>query len=655
MLLSLLAAVLAGALGGCGAAPRPQSTGRVVVLGFDGADPGLVARWINQLPHIRALGLYGTVTSLATTNPPESPVAWASFATGENPGKTGIFDFLKRDPRTYFPRIALVSRRPGRFFLGFPIRRPVLINERHGVPFYQIAGQAGLKTAVIRMPLSFPAHPIGNAELLAGLGVPDVRGTWGTFFYFATDLPAYEAGDTEFGGKLVRLARQGDSFATSIEGPNNPTVSPTRPISLPLRLAMVGGALQIAVGKQRQTVAAGHWSGWMHLAFPASPFLAVHAVTRFYVEQVAPEVRLYMSPLSFDPDKPAVPLSYPSDFARRLSQHDGLEKTLGWWNDTWALNEGKLGDGAFLADLNNNMSVTERMTLDVLDHDHPDLTVAVFTATDSVSHMFYRFLDPGSPAFDPALARRYGDAILDVYRRMDEIIGQVERRLKPSDTLIVVSDHGFHTWRRGFNTNTWLVANGYMTLKRADAAPSAMDLRDLYDQGSFFPNVDWSRTRAYALGLGQIYLNLSGREAHGIVPPGAPAEALRQEIARRLLAYRDPDTGEHPVAEVSEPEKVYHGPYAAQAADLQLGFRDGYRTSWQTALGGIPNGIVVLNTRPWSGDHCASVPRQTPGIFFSNRRLEESASILDIAPTVLALLQLKPPSAMDGHPLRTAP
>ena len=627
---------------------------RVVVLGFDGVDPGLVDRWLDQLPHIRALGSYGTVASLATTNPPESPVAWASFATGENPGKTGIFDFLKRDPRTYFPQIALVSRRPGRFFLGFPIRRPLLINNRHGVPFYQIAGQAGLKTAVIRMPLSFPAHPIGNAELLAGLGVPDARGTWGTFFYFATDLPAYQAGDTEFGGKLVRLQRQDGAYVASILGPNNPVASPSRPIALPLRVSRDGSKLRIQAGDRQVLAAPGHWSDWVPLAFPASAFLSIHTVTRFYVEESAPDVRLYMAPLSFDPDKPAVPLSYPSDFARRLSQDDGLEKTLGWWNDTWGLNEDRLGEGPFLDDLENNMAVTERMTLDVLDHDHPDLTVAVFTATDSVSHMFYRFLDPASPARDPALAAQYGNAILNVYRRMDDIIGQVERRLSPNDTLIVVSDHGVHAFRRGFNTNSGLVAEGYMVLK-SGAGGSRMNLRDLYDQGSFFPNVDWSRTRAYALGLGQIYLNLRGREGHGIVAPGAEAEALRQEIRAKLLAYRDPDTGEHPVEEVSEPARIYHGPYAAQAADLQLGFRDGYRTSWQTALGGIPAGIVELNTRKWSGDHCASVPSETSGILFSNRRVLGPASILDIAPTVLALLHLKPPAAMDGRPLRFAP
>jgi len=628
----------------------------VVVLGFDGVDPGLVARWIQDLPHIRALQASGTVTSLDTTNPPESPVAWAAFATGTNPGKTGIYDFLKRDPKTYMPDIALVSRVPGKFVLGFPVRRPVLINNRDGATFYGLAGRAGVRTSVLRMPLAFPARPIGNGELLAGLGVPDLRGTWGTFFFFSSTLSADEAGDTEFGGKLVRIEPVAGAVDTRIEGPSDPTASTGRHISVPLHLAASpdGTALAITLDGRTQTLAAGQWSTWFPIAFRISPFVTLHGVSRFYVESIAPEMKLYLAPLNFDPERPDVPVSSPPDFSRRLAQRDGLHKTLGWWNDTWALNEERIDEGVFLSDLQNNMDTAERMTLDVLDHDTPALTVSVFTETDSVSHMFYRLLDPQHPRYDPVLAAKYGNAIHDVYQHMDRVIGEVEARLKPGDTLLVVSDHGFHTWRRGFNTNTWLVENGYMTVRDPASAQPLRKLRDLQrlqNQGSFFGNVDWSHTRAYALGLGQIYLNLQGREGQGIVHPGAEAQQLTAEIRAKLLAYRDPDNGALPVEAVSLPAEIYSGPHVAEAGDLQLAFRDGYRTSWQTALGGIPAGIVTLNLKKWSGDHCSSDERDTKGILFSNRKLTGAPNILDIAPTVLRLLGLPPPANMDGHVL----
>ncbi len=209
--LSLMGAGLAalGYLAGCHprVATRPV-TKQVVVLGFDGADPKLAAKWMaeGKLPNLARLAREGTFKPLGTTNPPESPVAWASFATGLNPGGTGIYDFLKRDPETYLPELALVSRERAKFLWGMiPLKAPKVTNLRSGVPFYKAAADAGYKTTVIRMPLEFPPTTIPGGKLWAGLGVPDLRGTWGTFFYFSSDLTPWDVGDTEFGGKLVRL------------------------------------------------------------------------------------------------------------------------------------------------------------------------------------------------------------------------------------------------------------------------------------------------------------------------------------------------------------------------------------------------------------------------------------------------------------------
>ena len=647
--------VLVSTLAGC-RGTRPVRS-QVVVLGFDGADPNLAAKWMaeGKLPNLKHLADTGTFRPLGTTNPPESPVAWASFATGLNPGGTGIFDFLTRDPQTYLPELALASREKPKFLFGeIPIRRPRVANERSGVPFYKAAADAGYKTAVIRMPLEFPPTSLPGGKLWAGLGVPDVRGTWGTFFYFGTDLTPWDVGDTEFGGRLVRLELNSNRATAGIDGPVNPAAGEYQRVSVPISFTVVpeGSAVTISLGGRDETVGERQWSDWFRVQFRINTFLKAPAICRFYVLQASPDLRLYMSPLNIDPDSPVLPVSSPTGYAAEIAGKHGLMKTLGWWHDTWALNEEKIDEGVFLDDLFRTTQTLEDVTLDELKNDPPSLLVSVFTSTDSVSHMFYRLIDPQHPRYDPELAQKYGDAILRVYERMDHVIGHVEQAMKPGGVLIIVSDHGFHTWRKGFNTNTWLVENGYMALKNPNAKEQTFNLQELFGQGSFFPNVDWSRTRAYALGLGQVYLNLKGREKQGIVIPAPEAERILEEMRAKLLAFHDPDTKQPVIQNVYLGREIFHGPRMNRAPDLQIDFRDGYRTSWQTALGAIPSGIVVANLKKWSGDHCASDPSDTQGVFFSNRKLETSnPSILDIAPTVLRLMHTSPPGQLDGKTL----
>jgi len=640
--------------------PTKPVTEQVVVLGFDGADPNLLSKWMSEgkLPNFARLSQTGTFHPLGTTNPPESPVAWATFATGLNPGGTGIFNFLKRDPKTYLPELSLVSREPAKFLFGsIPIARPKVTNDRSGVPFYKAVADAGFKTTVIRMPLEFPPTPLPGGKLLAGLGTPDIRGTWGTFFYFGSDLTQWDVGDTEFGGKLVRLEVNDNLANSTIEGPTDPTSKTHQRISVPIdfKVALEGNAVTINLQGHSETVQERHWSEWFRVKFRITAFLSVHAICRFYVLQVAPDLRLYMSPLNLDPEDSPLAVSSPDGYSAQLVKEFGLYKTVGWWHDTWALNEEKIDEGVFLEDLMRTDQMQADLTLDELKSDPPSLLVSVFTGTDSASHMFFRLMDPQHPRYDPELAKLYGDAVLRVYQHMDQVVGDVLAAMKPGGTLIIVSDHGFHTWRRGFNTNTWLVENGYMVLKNPNAKEKTFNLDQLFGQGSFFPNVDWSRTRAYALGLGQIYLNLRGREKEGILDTGPETDKLLEEIRGKLMAFRDPDNGDPVLEHVYLGRDIFHGARMSEAPELQLDFQDGYRTSWQTSLGAIPAGIVVANMKKWSGDHCASDPSDTSGIFLSNRRvLSPTPSIQDIAPTVLSLLHVTPVGALDGHALDVA-
>jgi predicted AlkP superfamily phosphohydrolase/phosphomutase len=653
----IVGAVVCAALAGCHreVTTRPVAQ-QVVVLGFDGADPKLASKWMaeGKLPNLARLAHDGTFKPLGTTNPPESPVAWASFATGLNPGGTGIFDFLKRDPETYLPELSLVSRERPKFLWGLiPIKAPKVTNLRSGVPFYQAVAAAGYKTTVIRMPLEFPPTTIPGGKLWSGLGVPDMRGTWGTFFYFSSDLTPWEVGDTEFGGKLVQLVLSGSGAVSSIEGPVDPTSDKFTRLSVPVEFKVTPDGKSVTIDLQGQSATLGErqWGNWFHAKFRVTPFLSLSSICRFYILQSSPELRVYMSPLNLDPEDSPLPISSPPGYAGELAKKHGLMKTLGWWHDTWALNEERIDEGVFLEDCWRTMQQEREILLDELKNDPPTLLVSVFTATDSVSHMFYRLIDPKHPRYDPELAAKYGDAIEQTYERMDAIVGDVMRTMRPGSTLIIVSDHGFHSWRKGFNTNTWLVENGFMTLKNPGAEEKQYNLDNLFGQGSFFPNTDWTRTQAYALGLGQLYLNLRGREKYGIVNPGDDAQRILAALRAKLLALEDQDTHEKVIENVYPGSEIFHGARLSEAPDLQMSFRDGFRTSWQTSLGAVPRGIIVANMKKWSGDHCASDPSDTQGIFFSNRQFPAPPSILDISPTVLKMLGVAPPANLDGHAL----
>ncbi len=364
------------------------------------------------------------------------------------------------------------------------------------------------------------------------------------------------------------------------------------------------------------------------------------AISRFYVIQSSPEVRLYMSPLCFDPRDPYIPISTPRDFSRQLAKTHGLFKTVGWVHDTSALNSERIDEGVFLEEMLAIMDWREKMTLAQLKRGQDHLFISVFTATDRAAHMFYRLLDSQHPRFDAQLADQYGDALLGVYQKMDQVVGQVMATLRDDDILIVLSDHGFHSFRRGLNVNSWLIQNRFMTLYGGKS----------HSDKEFLEEVDWSRTRAYSLGTGQVYINLKGREGQGIVSLQGEYDDVVQRITRGLEQVRDPATGEHMILKAYEGRSIYHGKHLEEAPDIRLGFKDGYRTSWETTLGGAPKELVVDNTRKWSGDHAASDTQDTPGILICNRRVAKNQpSIIDMAPTVLAHFGIPQPQEMTGE------
>jgi hypothetical protein len=468
---------------------------------------------------------------------------------------------------------------------------------------------------------------------------PDLLGTQGTFLLFTT-RPA----ESRFkeGGARVVLQPNGDTFETRIEGPPNVFHEDRPPLQAPLRIRLDRAARAARVELDGQTVElpCGRLSDWLTLEFRAAPGVKVAAKCRMKVTELGEHFSLYVTPLNIDPEKPAMPISHPNYYATYLAKRIGPYCTLGLAEDTWALNEGVIDDGTFLEQALDIDRERERMFFLSLDRLRRGTLTCVFDATDRIQHMFWRYLEQGHPAARGRDGGEHALAIERIYRRNDELVGKTLARLREGDLLIVLSDHGFASFRRGVNLNAWLRSRGLLSLKEGGDG-SAEWLRD----------VDWSRTRAYALGLTGLYLNLEGREAQGIVKPGAEAAALKAEIAAALAGLRDEEAGAVAVNEAFDTAKLYDGPYLPNAPDLLIGFNDGYRTSWDGATGVVSGPVFEDNVKAWSGDHCID-PRLVPGVFFASRKIDrDDPALVDVAPTLLRLFGLEPPAHMDGRPL----
>jgi predicted AlkP superfamily phosphohydrolase/phosphomutase len=536
-----------------------------------------------------------------------------------------------------------------------PYRKPTVENTRQGATFWETAGEAGVRSTIVRVPATFPAAPYPGGHLLSGLGVPDIRGTFGTFTLYTTEaLPEKVDENTEMGGKIIQVSLLDGATDTYVFGPRNRVFDEPPEILPPLHLQVNREgevpSVTVRVGNEEQTMELHQWSDWVGIEFELSPLVKLYGIARFFFVSSEP-FALYMSPINLDPHESPLSISQPPAWSGELADRFGDYKTLGWAVDTWALNELRIDEKTFLEDAYFTDGKYAEMMRGLLDEGDFRLYVQVYAATDRVAHVFWRLIDPSHPAYDPVLAAEYGNAIRDMYVFMDDVVGQALERLGPDDLLLICSDHGFHTWHKAVNYNTWLVRRGYMVLKNNSPDPEKK-LEDLFGQGQFWPNVDWKRTKAYALGLGDIYLNVKGREAQGIVEPGEEYERIRDQLIRDLEAWTDPETGDHPVRRVYRREDVYRDFDPDLIPDLLAGNGPKYRVSWQTSLGGIPPELIQINDRKWSGDHCSFDAEITAGVFFSNRVLDaEGASIVDLCPTILEALGLPVPEGLDGKTL----
>jgi len=581
---------------------------KIVILGMDGLEPALVRQYMKEarMPNFSRLAASGTFHELRSTIPPQSPVAWASFITGAGPEAHGIYDFIWRDPDTYKPELAIAGRKK-------------VATPWDGAPWWNAAAIQKAGLTALRVPLTFPPLKV-NGRMLSGMGVWDARGTEGTYFFYSTGaLPADPR------GMVFKLERSGDVLRGAIPGPYRAGEEDT--VREPFELASQGDKAELRVQGRALSLAEGRWSDWLHIEFRLGrlQLQKVQTVTRVLYRRRGEDVTLYVSPLNFDPAAPLFDISYPKDYAGELARAIGCYHTRGMPFDTHALSDGALSDDDFLSHWDGIFAECEK-TLDYeLARFKGGLLIAYFEAPDSAQHMFWWTIDPEHPArraAGEAAAARYKDVIPKCYERCDAVLGRVMAAVGERGTVVVLSDHGFASFRKAVHLNAILRDLGFLALE-GDARTSP----------EFLKNVDWSRTQAYALGFNAVYLNIAGREGKGCVPT-KDADALTRRIAAALEAFKDPETGEQLIKKAYIADDVYAGHRSVVRPDIVVGYRRGYRASWQTALGAVPEGLVEANTNKWSGDHCVDRD-EVPGIFLCSDRALDAQSIADVGPAVV--------------------
>ncbi|HPM75609.1 MAG TPA: alkaline phosphatase family protein [bacterium] len=623
---------------------RHAKVKRVVVLGLDGMDPQLAERWMadGHLPTFKKLAEDGGFHRLRTTFPSVSPVAWSSFMTGANPGRHNIYDFLSRDTRNYMPTLssAYIGDAQRKIKLGkytIPLSKPEIRLLRKSKPFWVVLGEHGIFSTVLRVPITFPPEKF-NGVSLSGMCVPDIRGSQGTFSFYTTKEWTDEV---EEGGVILPLQKNGAGYAGELLGPPDALVESAPEMKIPFMLLDgKNGTRTLKLPDREIALEEGKFTEWVRLSFQASLRIKVNGIARFLLTRYAGEPALYVSPINLDPEKPAFPISHPAAYSMYLSKLNGPYANLGLAEDTWVLNEGLISDELFLEETYLINDEREKMFNDALAKTKSGLVVCVFDGTDRIQHMFFRYLVDDHPSLRGKERSPIGEtAVLDLYKKMDALLARTLKKLKKNDVLFVMSDHGFKPFNRGINLNSWLRKNGYLALK------------DESKTGKWLSNVDWSKTRAYQVGLGGLYLNIKGRERHGIVEPGEEAAALRRELIDKLSGLRDEEKNETAINRVWDAEELYTGPYKGNAPDLIVGYNIGYRAGWDGTTGVVNDTVIDDNVKAWSGDHCVD-PRLASGVLFTSFKLDnDDPSIMDIAPTVLYLLGVQKPGYMDGASL----
>jgi len=627
---------------GCGRSAGRATIPRVIILGLDGLDYDLTRQLMKEgrLPGLSRLAKMGGFSALGTAIPAQSPVAWSDFITGHDAGVHGIFDFIQRDPATMVPYLSTSRTEPPTHVLKvggwqFPLSGGKVELLRRGRAFWEILEKHGIPTTVLRIPANFPPSGTAGREL-SGMGTPDILGGYGTFSYYTTDRLAF-LGKQIASGNVYRVEETDGVIHAQLVGPDHPLkVTPEKlTADFAVYLDPDRPVVKLVVGDEVRLLQEGEWSDWVPVSFDLIPTQHLPVQARFYLKQVRPQLALYVSPLDFDPLAPALPISNPASFAAELARATGRYYTQGMPEDTKALSAGVFSRAEFLAQAKiAGQEVFDQFPY-VLGRFGRGLLFYYEGNTDLISHMMWRPMDPGHPAYDPVNDPPFADAVPTAYEAADRFVTYALDHMGEDTLLVAMSDHGFASLRRTFDLNAWLHQNGYLAVLD-ESLPAGREL---------FTNVDWTRTRAYGLGLNGLYVNLQGREKDGIVPPSA-RDALLVEIKTRLEATIDPSTARPAIGHVYLRDQTFtDGGQRAIGPDAEVGYAKGTRGADSSALGEVKREVLTDNDEAWSGDHEMDTPA-VPGILATSRPLKRPArNLRELNASVLAEYGIEIPAA----------
>lgn len=661
---------------------------RVIVLGIDGVDHGLLQAWMDEglLPNFRRLAGMGDFRPLRTSMPPQSPVAWSNFITGMDSGGHGIFDFIHRDPRTLLPFSSMSEvkppaetikvlgvklpshiRLPGSDYL-LPLAGGTTENLRQGKPFWQTLGEHGVPTVIHRAPVNFPPVETTKGRALSGMGTPDMQGTLGTYAYYTDNPPpGYESFS---GGKIFPVDVYNGKVLARLYGPPNDFKDYDRiqrrtgvKVAYQERKATVPFTVyvddehpvaKVVIDGKEILLEEGVFSPWVEVNFHLLPMpgfirwawhdlVGVTGMVRFYLKSTHPDFGLYVTPVQISPMHPALPISSPDDYAPELAEAIGPFYTQGLPEDTKALDRDVFNNDDFMKQADLVVDDENRMAQYELERFRTGFLFLYYSVIDQIGHAMWRTMsgEEAHPAHVAGVDDPYADVYVNIYQELDGMVGRALEHVDDRTCLIVMSDHGFSSWRRAFDLNRWLLDHGYLALKPG-VAPSSV---------SYLQGVDWNNTRLYAIGINGLYVNQLGRERFGIVPPGPQKMELLREVASQLEAVVDPVTGTRPILKVFLNEEIYSGPLAEKGPDAQMGYSRGYRASDECAVGEVTDVVLSDNTRRWSGDHCQDY-REVPGVILSNVTIQKrDPALTDLAPSILTLFGVPVPAVMKGTPI----
>jgi len=593
-----------------------------LILGLDAFDPVLFEQLYEQgrVPHLSKYVAAGAYRRLAVAAPPQSEVSWTSIATGLDPGGHGIFDFVHRNPETYAVNVSLLPTESGLFGTRF-------VPPHRSYTIFEYAVDQGYPATTLWWPATFPARMQSPVQTIPGLGTPDILGRLGVGALFTSG-----AGQDDRGGKVpvrpLKNVGQG-RYAGALQGPLRKKLTATESSEALFELERTGAeTAQLRVGEALLDLECGRWSRIIDVSFKVGFLFSVKAITRFMLTALEPEIKLYALPLQIHPLHSPWHYGTPPRFVKNTWREGGPFLTLGWPQDTTALEEECIDDGHFLALCESILERRVQILLHHLSDFREGVLACVFDTLDRVQHMFLR----DRP-----------DLVAEWYVKLDGVVGRVERLLgerglKEDVGLLIVSDHGFTRFDHKVHLNRWLMDYGYL-VSEVEAASG--------EKGQ----IDWTRTSAYAVGLNSVYLNMLGREGRGIVAP-EERETLVLTLCSELEAWQGPD-GQSVVARAIPQVEAFDGPLREYGPDILVGYTPGYRASQETGLGGWGEASLVSNQDHWGADHCVDAEAVPGVIFASHDRLQNYSypSYLDI-PAITVGTELnggraKPPPTND--------